>query len=491
MSTKFLGSTSGLTIAAHGTAFIASDYNTGFMPGTPVGAWLSSTDTASLVGGVDTDPDRTGNGNHLIPVGTIDRTPVADGAELVGYSGFSATDYLEAPYNADLDFGTGDFYVMGWATGANTFDALVTYGDPASSGGLKISTEATRDGLRLIVGTASHTHPSGFLLPHTEWCHFAVVRLSGTVYVYSNGVPLRTFSAASSVDGSGANKLRVGGSNLPFPGGSGADPFSGSLALLRIGSGAPSAAHVAAIYAAEAPLFQPGANATLHGASNAVTAIAYDKATPNEGSNPPLWEPHNLVTDSENFWDWDAYGGATRTARSVTYTEDPNSRVVRNISNQRGSTSVTVKAWFTDEDVGKAIQFAVWSDTLNASRSPALTIPEGGEVSYTFTSVGIDIIGIYSHGAVAQTVTLREGKGVSAYRSDFGGMVANPETGDSYVPTTGSPVPASLRTGIPSGLTHVGTSAGRSVFDGLRRVNHTTTSVSTAISAVSGLIAEK
>jgi hypothetical protein len=42
-----------------------------------------------------------------------------------------------------------------------------------------------------------------------------------------------------------------------------------------------------------------------------------------------------------------------------------------------------------------------------------------------------------------------------------------------------------------TGLLHVGTSAGRSVFQGLRRVSNTTTAVGTAISAVNGLVVEE
>jgi len=40
-------------------------------------------------------------------------------------------------------------------------------------------------------------------------------------------------------------------------------------------------------------------------------------------------------------------------------------------------------------------------------------------------------------------------------------------------------------------LLHVGTSAGRSVFQGLRRISNSTTAVSTAISANNGVIAEQ
>jgi len=40
-------------------------------------------------------------------------------------------------------------------------------------------------------------------------------------------------------------------------------------------------------------------------------------------------------------------------------------------------------------------------------------------------------------------------------------------------------------------LLHVGTSAGRSEFQGLRRINNTTTAVTTAISASNGLVTEQ
>lgn len=42
-----------------------------------------------------------------------------------------------------------------------------------------------------------------------------------------------------------------------------------------------------------------------------------------------------------------------------------------------------------------------------------------------------------------------------------------------------------------TGLLHVGTSAGRSVFQGLRRVDNTTDAVGTAISVVDGLVVEE
>ena len=55
--------------------------------------------------------------------------------------------------------------------------------------------------------------------------------------------------------------------------------FEGSIALLRISKTAPTADQIAKIYRDEKVLFQDGAQATLHGTSDAVTALAYDEKT--------------------------------------------------------------------------------------------------------------------------------------------------------------------------------------------------------------------
>ena len=53
--------------------------------------------------------DRSVNGNGLQVFGTITKTVVETGADLVGYSGFGTSNYLEQPYNADLSIGSSDF----------------------------------------------------------------------------------------------------------------------------------------------------------------------------------------------------------------------------------------------------------------------------------------------------------------------------------------------------------------------------------------------
>lgn len=67
--------------------------------------------------------DRSYKAQGASITGTLTKSAVASAAELVAYSGFSATDYLQEPYSADLDFGTGEWSVGAWV---NVPTALTT-----------------------------------------------------------------------------------------------------------------------------------------------------------------------------------------------------------------------------------------------------------------------------------------------------------------------------------------------------------------------------
>lgn len=227
---------------------------------------------------IDTiDPDRSVNANGLIINGTIDRDPVATGADLVGYSGFSASDYLEQPYNADLDFGTGDFCVMGWVnTSTGGIDRILQRDTTATAQRFSLYIDGTGKAAFLCDDdTTTRTATSSVAVNTNSWQHVCgLYDSSGLVSIYVNGVLSGSSTGAPllTLNNPGA-KLVVGNDQ------SGVNAFSGSLALLRIGATAPSAAQIKAIYDAESPLFKEGAQATLHGSSDAVTALAHDKAT--------------------------------------------------------------------------------------------------------------------------------------------------------------------------------------------------------------------
>jgi len=213
------------------------------------------------------DSDRSVNANGLAVHGTITKTPVATGADLCAYSGFSASNYLEQPYNSDLDFGTGDFSVMGWVKGTDTYGVFCGT-DTASNLGFQfgISTTYIFYCGGVGYGVASSLVSSGV------WVNVVALRRGGVISIYENGELLNSTANATSITGGGS--LVFGYRKYD-----GAQTYEGSLALFRISATAPTAQQIKDIYEAERPLFTENAQATLYGTSDSVTALAHDSDT--------------------------------------------------------------------------------------------------------------------------------------------------------------------------------------------------------------------
>jgi hypothetical protein len=221
------------------------------------------------------DPDRSVNGKGLGVHGSITKAPVATGADVVAYSGFSSSNYLEQPYNADLDFGTGDFCVMGWANTTDTYATFVRLADSAG-GNPKIFVgtypSPTAGNLDAYILGTSVLRPN--VLTPTGWFHWALVRTNGQATLYANSAPLVSVASVTDLSLTGTETLRIG---VRPDGQQTLD--AGSLALLRISATAPTADQIRKIYEDEKVLFQPNAKATLTGSSDAVTALAHDPDT--------------------------------------------------------------------------------------------------------------------------------------------------------------------------------------------------------------------
>lgn len=216
------------------------------------------------------DPDRSVNANGLIINGTVTRTAVATGADLVAYSGFSAANYLEQPYNSDLDFGTGDFCVMGWVKDANvgyttimSKTAAGTRTSPFFDFGFDVGTALWGGGNIYKAGAVS-----------AGWSFITWTRSSGILYLYVNGTQLASTTLTDNYNHSNNDVLYVG-----KRGDDGRSAPAGGLALWRISATAPTADQIKKIYEDEKVLFQENAQATLYGASDAVTALAHDPVT--------------------------------------------------------------------------------------------------------------------------------------------------------------------------------------------------------------------
>jgi len=214
-------------------------------------------------------PDRSVNANGLAIYGSVTKAAVATGAELMGYNEFSATDYLEQPYNSDLDFGTGDFCVMGW----------VKYTSTGGTSGI-LSKGVTTLGIAITVSTSYvNVYVANTQVIHFAYSqvanvdiHLAAWRNGTTVYLAINGVIVASTTAAADTDIANST-LRFGKDHA------GSTASTASLALWRISATAPSAAQIAKIYEDEKFLFQENAACTLYGASDAVTALAHDPVT--------------------------------------------------------------------------------------------------------------------------------------------------------------------------------------------------------------------
>ena len=235
----------------------------------------------ATVGGVN------GISSGLATYGTITKSAVATGAELIGY-GFSSGNHLEQPYNSDLNFGTGDFSVTVWikpsATGSQ--QSILNFLSTNSS-------NVTQDGFYLVHyngasgnwyfgtyenGAVQYTSLSlGSITSTNKWYCLHVNKIGTTAYLYQDGVFIGSGTVKSDLTINSADQSRtslvIGKSKT-----SGL-PLTGSLSLVRISSSTPSAEQIKKIYEDERVLFQENAKATLYGSSDAVTALAFDDDT--------------------------------------------------------------------------------------------------------------------------------------------------------------------------------------------------------------------
>ena len=225
------------------------------------------------------EEDRSVINTGLAVHGTITKSPVATGAELVAYSGFSASNYLQQPRNSNLNFGTGDFSIIFWvkyATGNNNQSFIDIssstggVGDPrcrihqfhTPAGSIRFY---TTDG---NVVSASNKIDAG-------WTCVVALRRDNDLEIYINGELEGSGNTSTTNFTSSAGQLSIGMD------GDTSDPLdNGSMALVRISKTAPSPEQIKKIYDDEKCLFHENAKCTLYGtAANAVTALAYDDTT--------------------------------------------------------------------------------------------------------------------------------------------------------------------------------------------------------------------
>ena len=243
-----------------------------------VGASAGSVLKASSISIREAERDRTWNDKGFKVHGAVTKAVVATGASLVGYSGWSTSNYLEQPYNGDLDFGTGGYSIAVWVNRDSGTGLRYVY-----CRGTADATETIRLGIRdsgiyFDYGNGAAYTQTNIAFPNAIWTHiFCTVNAGGKGKVYVNGLE-QTYSvnnAAPSPLMNAANYTSLIGRHY---GNNNDYAFSGDIALLRVSGEMATSEQIAKMYNDEKHLFEPNAKAVLNASSN-IDGIAYDQDT--------------------------------------------------------------------------------------------------------------------------------------------------------------------------------------------------------------------
>lgn len=224
------------------------------------------------------DSDRSSNNRGLQVIGTLTKTAVATGSDVVGYSGFSSSNYLYQPYNSILPAGTGSVTFVTWFkmnSTATSNSYFIHRGTADATESLRVAYSAPNYIYFDYGGSSAYATSA---LPSTGvWHHLVCTVTAGQIgRIYLDGVlqtNINSGAAPSTFLDDAAYTMTIGGS-VVYGGW-----LDGSMALTRYSLSAMTADQVAKMYNDERMLFEPGAKTTLYGTSDSITALAYDDRT--------------------------------------------------------------------------------------------------------------------------------------------------------------------------------------------------------------------
>jgi hypothetical protein len=221
-------------------------------------------------------------GRGVSAFGTITKTAVATGADLVGYSGFSSSNYLQ--HTVSTNYGSpAVISFMGWqkTSDISNYQYMASLIDGTSGNlfGLSVNSTATGAdaGKPYFYDNVNGSLQATRTVNDGGW-HFMVAVMDGTSKkLYIDG-ELNASATVTALAMTNVTNTNIG-IYTPTIGGTKQYFHLGSIALIRISATGPDAEQIKKMYDNEKHLFQTGAQATLYGTSDAVTALAYDDDT--------------------------------------------------------------------------------------------------------------------------------------------------------------------------------------------------------------------
>jgi hypothetical protein len=172
-------------------------YTSAFTP--PTAPLTPSANTTLLVNGMNAGAYDATAINNMETVGNAQVSTAVSkfGGSSMYFDG--SGDYLVAPSSPAYAFGTGNFTLEGWfyPTASANQALFEMRNSTTSTSGIAVRLLASSNTLRVIMNnTALFTTSTAVLL--NQWSHIAVVRSSGTVTAYLNGVAMTGGSASGS-----------------------------------------------------------------------------------------------------------------------------------------------------------------------------------------------------------------------------------------------------------------------------------------------------
>ena len=262
-------------------------------------------------------------------IGTLKREPVAPGADLMCYSGWSNSNYLvrgadDLSGNTDYtDYGTNDYMWHFWVypSGGSTSQALIGVGDASYNNGFKIGISNNSGGWYLQVGylgvSNSFASTSNVYAPLNglQWNCCTVWKVSNVFRLYINGQYYGSTFGASSINwstkwGNGTGRpITVIGNRAGSIDSGSQEPANADtkISLVRHGRVPGYGAEgfddekIRMMYEDEKQLFRPNTQCSLGGSTSTPKAIDYDRST----------DLLHVVTDTER----DAYRRLVRINR--------------------------------------------------------------------------------------------------------------------------------------------------------------------------------
>ena len=207
------------------------------------------------------------------------------GAELMAYGPFTSSNYLEQPYNSDLNFGTGDFMYSMWIyrNSLPTSTHERWFGSSASDEQDRIDIFSNHSTDNIAFYSLDGGVVSGDVrmtgIGINKWHCFHFTRQANVYKIYHDGELRSTNVGSATLANYGANTDRRTHIGAAEHWDSGHAVLDGKIALAKISGTVPTSQQIRKMYNDEKYLFQENAKATLYGTSNAITALAYDDDT--------------------------------------------------------------------------------------------------------------------------------------------------------------------------------------------------------------------